>query len=604
MTGTLRRPPRRRSRSSRTVLPVRQPVSTARVVIVAGVLVAIVGALVGRLVDLQVTPDPRIVNDVAIPRGEIVVPAPRGEVLDRHGRTIAMSLPAATIYADPRLVDDPAATAAVLMPVLADHGATAVELTERLSRDNAFVYLARQLDPSVGEDIMALGLPGIEVLVEPRREHPNGDCSGLAVVGRVNVDHVGMSGLEETHQERLTGDAGRIVKEVGTDGTTIPGGEHLVLPAEPGESIQVTLDRNIQFRAEELLIEAVRENNAERGVALVAIPDTGEIIAMANVSRSDSGVVGCTRENLATTWTYEPGSIIKPATMAGVLGNQVVGEHQPISVEPSITRWDHQFRDDPWHDVVEWTPTDILTNSSNVGTILLAELLGPDRLNDMLRSFGLGTATALGFKGEADGILDAVDEWNGLTLPNIAIGQGVAVTPVQMLQIYNTIANDGVRVDPTLLMEDVGSTSQVQVIDPATAAAVQRMMTSVVREGTGTAGAINGYVMSGKTGTAWQPCDSGYECNDEIGRHYTASFGGIISNDLGPALTVMVIIDRPRGELTSGGRIAAPVVSDLADYAVRQLRIPAATGAAPDVRQRAQPATLATAQPIGSEADA
>ena len=165
MTGTLRRPPRRRSRSSRTVLPVRQPVSTARVVIVAGVLVAIVGALVGRLVDLQVTPDPRIVNDVAIPRGEIVVPAPRGEVLDRHGRTIAMSLPAATIYADPRLVDDPAATAAALMPVLADHGATAVELTEKLSRDNAFVYLARQLDPSVGEDIMSMGLPGIEVLV-------------------------------------------------------------------------------------------------------------------------------------------------------------------------------------------------------------------------------------------------------------------------------------------------------------------------------------------------------------------------------------------------------------------------------------------------------
>lgn len=586
------------------VVPVRQPVSSARVVIVAGVLVAIVGALAGRLIDLQVTPDPRIVNDVAIPRGEIVVPAPRGEVLDRHGRTIAMSLPAATIYADPRLVDDPAATAAALMPVLADHGATAVDLTDKLSRDGAFVYLARQLDPSVGDAIMALDLPGVEVLDEPRREHPNGDCSGLAVVGRVNVDHVGMSGLEESHQERLTGDAGRIVKEVGTDGTTIPGGERLVVPAVPGESIQVTLDRNIQFRAEELLIEAVRRADAERGVALVAIPDTGEIIAMANVARSDDGIVDCTRENLATTWSYEPGSIIKPATMSGVLGNGVVGEHQPITVEPAITRWDHRFSDNPWHEVVEWTPTDILTKSSNVGTILLAEMLGADRLHDTLRSFGLGTTTALDFKGEANGILDEVAEWNGLTLPNIAIGQGVAVTPMQMLQIYNTIANEGVRVEPTLLTEEVGSRSQIQVIEPATAAAILRMMTSVVREGTGTAGAISGYVMSGKTGTAWQPCDLGYVCNDEVGRHYTASFGGIVSNDLGPALTVMVIIDRPRGELTSGGKIAAPVVSDLADYALRQLRIPAASGAAANERQRAEPATRPTVQLAGSETGA
>jgi cell division protein FtsI (penicillin-binding protein 3) len=284
--------------------------------------------------------------------------------------------------------------------------------------------------------------------------------------------------------------------------------------------------------------------------------------------------------------------------MAGVLGNGIVGELQPITVEPGITRWDHQFRDDPWHEVVEWTPTDILTVSSNVGTILLAEMLGPDPLHDTFERFGLGKATALGFKGEADGILDPVDDWNGLTLPNAALGQGVAVTPLQMLQIYNTIANDGISVDPTLLVDEVGSGSAIEVIDPETAAALQRMMTSVVKDGTGSAAAMSGYVMAGKTGTAWQPCDDGYECHDETGRHYTASFGGIVSNDLGPALTVMVIIDRPQGEDTSGGLLAAPVASDLASYAVRQLRIPAATGASPDVRQRA-----VAAQPTSTMAE-
>jgi cell division protein FtsI (penicillin-binding protein 3) len=597
VTGTLRRPPRRRTRPDRTVIPVRQTVSTARVVVVAGALVAVVGALAGRLVDLQLTPDARIIEEVSIPRGEITIPAPRGGIVDRHGRTIAMSLPAATIYADPRLIEDPRAVANSLVPVLGEHGIDVESLTDLLSQDGAFVYLARQLDPGVGERVLALDLPGVRVLEEPRREHPNGDCSGLAVVGRVNVDHVGMSGLEEALEDRLSGESGRVVKEVGTDGTTIPGGEELVVPAVPGDSVQVTLDRNIQFRAEELLIETVEATRAERGVALVAVPATGEIVAMANVSRAADGAVGCTRENLAATWSYEPGSIIKPATISGVVGYGIVGEYQPITVEPGITRWDHDFRDDPWHDVVEWTPTDILTQSSNVGTILLAEALGAERLHDTLTSFGFGSTTALGFKGEASGILDPVDEWNGLTLSNVAIGQGVAVTPLQMLQVYNTIANDGVRVDPTLLAEEIGSGSQVQVVDAATAAAVQRMMTSVVQNGTGSAADVAGYVMSGKTGTAWQPCDEGYECHDETGRHYTASFAGVVSNDLGPALTVMVIIDRPRGEVTSGGRVAAPVVSELAGYAVRQLRIPAATGATPDDRQRAQPATPQVAPP-------
>ena len=443
---------------------------------------------------------------------------------------------------------------------------------------------------------MALALPGLDLIEEPRREHPNGQCSALAVVGRVNTDHVGMSGIEEIYDDHLSGESGRIVKEIGTDGTTIPGGSEQVVAAVPGYDIQVTLDRNVQYQAEQLLIESVENAGAERGIALVSVPSTGEIIAMANVDRGDDGVVSCTRQNLAATWSFEPGSIIKPITIAGVLTAELAGEHYPIPVEPTIEIYDHQFRDDPWHDVVDWTPTEIITNSSNVGTIKLAQLLGEEGLRETVVAFGLGTRTDLNFKGEANGIVVPLDEWSGLTLPNVAIGQGIAATPLQMLQAYNTIANDGVRVAPRLIIDETTPVDRVRVIDQATAAALERIMSAVVREGTGTRAAISGYLMAGKTGTAWQPCDEGYTCinenNEADGRHHTASFAGIVSNDHGPALTILVIIDEPQGETVSGGRLAAPVAAELAEYALRQLRIPAASGAAPGERQRAEPAQV------------
>ena len=554
------------------------------------------GGLIFRIVDVQATPDPRVLTEVSNPLGEIIVPAPRGTVFDRNGRTIAMSLPAATVVADPRLITDPDGAAAALSEVL---GTEAQQLLGKLQGDGAFRYVVRQVDPEVGEQVSDLGIDGIKIISEPRREHPNGDCSALAAVGRVNIDHLGMSGIEETYDQNLSGTPGRVMKEVGVDGTTIPGGLQEVIAPTVGRDITVTLDRNVQYQAESILLDVVAEAGAASGVALVSLPATGEIVAMANVARGSDGIVRCTRHNLAATWSYEPGSVFKPVTAAAALSSGAVSEHGAIDVPSYLTIWEHRFEDSPTHGAMRWTPTEILARSSNIGTIRVAQLAGSERLHQVIESFGFGTHTALEFKGESKGILLPLSQWSGLSLPNMAIGQGLAVTPLQMLHVYNTIANDGVLVPLKLIIDDSDSyddedPASVRVLSSEVASSLMRMLTAVVREGTGREAEVEGFSMAGKTGTAWQPCDVGYECvnerNEFIGRHHTATFAGIVSNDDGPALVVLVVIDQPKGDRISGGRLAAPAVSQITEYALRQLRIPAQLDTAPGERRRAEPA--------------
>ncbi len=569
-----------------------------RTVVGIGVLVCLFGALTYRLGDLQIDPDPRLVEDVVVPVPEITVPAPRGDLTDRRGRTLATSVTAATVVADRRLIDDPVAVASRLAPVL---GADVDDIAGRLSGEGAFAYVARQVSDETARAVAELDLVGIGLIEEPTRDHPNGECSGIAVIGDVNADHVGRSGLELVFDDRLSGSPGRVVKEMSANRSlTIPGGVREIERAVPGDDLQLSLDRNVQFVAESLLVRAVTDTDAARGVALVGLPATGEIVAMANVSRDDAGVVGCTTRNLAATWVYEPGSVLKPLTLAGVIEDRVWGELQPLEVPPSVERWGHVFRDEPWHEPLELTPADIVARSSNVGTITLVEKLGPEALERRLRDFGLGAPTPLRLPHESAGILADADEWNGLSLPNLAIGQGVAVTPLQLFDAYAAIANAGRLVPPTLLAGGSPGPGR-RVVEASTAASLLRMLTRVVADGTGRRAALDDYVMAGKTGTAWQPCEGGegYECPDG-GRHYTATFGGIVSNDLGPALVVVVVVDDPRGERISGGKVAAPVAAELARYALRQLQIPPVTEGVPAATPvRAHPA-VAGVDPVES----
>lgn len=578
---------RRRTRSKHnSVTAVRPAISAGRVRVLGLVFVLVFGAFGYRLVDLQVTPDPTLAESAGRHIDRVELPATRGSFLDRHGRPLAVSRPSATVVVNPRLVSD--AEIPGMVAQLSQHlDLDPVRLTEALSSDKAFRYLQRQVDVATGEAIMALDLPGVWLQEEPRREYPNGDCSARPLLGRVDIDHVGISGLEYLNDEVLTGTDGVSLAEVSADGQlTIVGGDSVIHAPVPGEDVQLSFDRDVQFKSEQLVAEAVEAHGADWGVAVVSIPSTGELVALAGATRDDeTGEVACTTENLNFTRAYEPGSTMKAMSVAAVLEQGMTSPHEQVALEPSLV---FPLDDGETFTIVDWfhheqdtyTTTEILAKSSNIGAATLAARVGEEALYDEYLDFGLGSTTEVDFPGETPGIIQPFT--STVALPTASYGQGVAVSPIQLATAYNVLANDGGYVAPTLLRGGSGRVSR-QVVGADTAAQVLDMLGAVVDTGTGQAAAIPGYDVAGKTGTAWQPCEhGGYKKCEEghpvEGRHYTASFVGIVSNDIGPAFTVLVIIDNPRGAAFGGGDVAAPVFADIASYTARQLRVTPVTG--------------------------
>lgn len=578
---------RRRQTKNQKVIAARPAVSKSRVFVLLVVLAMVAGAFSWRLVDLQLTPDAALAGEVGSQVRETSIPAPRGQIVDRYGRPIAYSLPRPTIVANPRLLqaadiaDEDADLLSEAVAALSPLLSTAPDvLRDRLSSDRVFVNLERQVDEEVGDAVRALSVPGVYLIDEQRREHPHGSCSGISVVGRVDVDQVGISGLEDMYDDTLTGSAGTALVQTQAGGDVrIPGGYQVVEKMTPGDDLAITIDRNTQLFTEELLVEALDAAGGERAIAILMDPNTGEVLAMANVVRDpEGGGARCTTTNLATTWTYEPGSIMKPLTFASVFENDKWPEFYPIEVEHELYYGLEDGKSHSYWDLnvpidgEEHTPAWILRTSSNTGTVALATELGPDLLYKTLLDFGLGEVTPLGLAGEASGILDPLDS-HSLELSNAAIGQSVAVTPMQMAVAYTTLASGGLATPPVLLLDDVGVAAPERILSQETADTLMNMLTDVVIGGTGKRAAIPGYHVAGKTGTAWQPCDIGYVCIDRP-RHRTASFAGIVSNDSGPVLSAIVVIDRTADEHAGGGTVAAPVFADLMTYALQQMKVP------------------------------
>ena len=578
---------RRRSRPKpRTVTAVRPAISAGRVRVLGLVFALVFGAFGYRLVDLQVTPDPTLADSAGRHIERVELPATRGSFVDRHGRPLAVTRPSATVVVNPRLVSD--ADIPGMVAQLSQHlDVDPVRLTEALSSDKAFRFLQRQVDPEVGDAIMALDLPGVWLQEEPRREYPNGDCSARALLGRVDIDHLGISGLEYLHDEALTGTDGVSLAEVSADGKlTIVGGDSVIHAPVPGEDVQLSFDRDVQFKSEQLVAEAVAANGADWGVAIVAIPSTGELVALAGATRDDeTGEVACTTENLTFTRAYEPGSTMKAISVAAVLEAGMTSPHERVALEPSLN---FPLDDGETFTIIDWfthtedtySTTEVLAKSSNIGAATLAERIGGEAMYEEYLDFGFGSTTEVDFPGETAGIIQPFT--STVALPTASYGQGVAVSPIQLATAYNVLANHGGYVAPTLLRDGTGAVER-QVIEPETAAQVLEMLGAVVDTGTGKAAAIPGYDVAGKTGTAWQPCEhggySGCENGHPVeGRHYTASFVGIVSNDVGPAFTVLVIIDNPRGDEFGGGDVAAPVFAEIASYTARQLRVTPVAG--------------------------
>ncbi len=537
-------------------------------------LLAFTGVTV-RLAHLQVVaPEAYVDRGRAQRLRTVALPASRGSVFDRNGNELAISVRQHTVWADPLLVVDASATAAALAPVL---GQDEADLRDRLDQQGSrFVYVARQIDDERAAAVESLDLEGIGLRDEPRRFRPAGDLA-LSVLGDVDVDDVGLSGIESQFDEVLSGEPGELLVERGRDGSTIAGGQHRLRPATRGEDLVLALDRSLQYEVERALSAQVLATEADGGSAVVMDPRSGEILAMANVESQDEGDPRPTRNNAALTSIFEPGSSSKVVTLSGVLEEGLAEPDDVMAVADTLQVGPKRFSDSSSHPTQQMSVSEVLGQSSNVGTIALAQELGPQGLDDYLRRFGFGRPTGLGFPGESAGLVIPVEKWASTSIGSIAIGQGVAVNAVQMLGALNTVANGGVSVPPRLVRSTIGADGKElpvgipagePVISAGTAAEMTSMLASAVTDGTGVNAQVDGYTVAGKTGTARKPSAEvrGYEPGA-----YMGVFAGFAPVE-DPRLSIIVVLDEPHPYY--GGVVAAPVFSQIAEYGLRLLGVP------------------------------
>ncbi|MGH9229163.1 MAG: peptidoglycan D,D-transpeptidase FtsI family protein [Acidimicrobiales bacterium] len=535
----------------------------------------------------------------------ISLPAARGTIFDRNGKDLALSTPAKSLGADPSVISDRAAAARRLAGALR---LPESEVASKLATDAHFVYLARQVDDEVAERVQDLDIPGVLIFDESARLLPAGDMA-RSLIGSVDLDNVGVAGLEQRYDDQLAGDPGEYMVERDLEGRTIPGGRELIDPAEPGDDIVLTVDRGLQYATEGILAEQVRTAGARAGWAAVMDPRSGEVLALANVEADpETHTVGNTGNNLAVTQIFEPGSVNKVITMSAALEEGLVAPDTELQVPDTLRVADHVYSDA--HSLPpRMTASQILSRSSNIGTIEIARRLGMPRLDEYLRRFGFGQRTALGLPHEERGILLDPDNWSGTSIGSIPIGQGISVTAMQLLLAYNTIANDGVYMPPTVLRATVDAEGERhpavlgegrRVVSPTTAAQVREMLAQAVTSGTGKAAAIDGYDAAGKTGTARKPQSGGGYRDPQGDYHYVATFAGFIPAD-DPQVSIIVVIDEPTTSPYASD-VAAPAFADIGRQALRTLRIapPAASGAIgtlpplEEPRVRAEPAAAPT----------
>ncbi len=532
-----------------------------------------------------------------------VLPAQRGAIFDRNGDELALSVPASTIAVNPKQVVDPAMTADAFARVLDLSRARRAELEAAMTaKEVGFVYVARQVDTALGAEIRALELPGVSVTPEDRRTLPGG-VTGRSVIGRTNIDSVGSAGLELQYENILQGTPGEERIEIAPGGRSIAGTEEIVDPAKPGSDIVLTLDRSVQYAVEQALLQRSAETRARGGQAIVLETKTGNVIAMASVRINDEGIYEVTAANSAAVDAYEPGSVGKVITVAAALNEGTVTPETSFVVPWTqvFTKDGNRLSDSHQHATEAMTVRQILTESSNIGTIMIGQSMkvegGPSVFQtqyEYMQAFGFGEPTALAFPGESRGILNPWQEWEGTEKYTVAYGQGLASTPIQLAAAVNVVANDGVYVEPRLLAATVDADGDLhdrpeaetrRVISEAAAEDMQTMMKGVICDAGGTASraAVEGLSVAGKTGTGYiaQP-DGTYYLEDGVTRAYYASFVGFLPAE-DPQVTILVSIDQP--DATSGDRFggtaATPVFVELAPTMVHELGIeqpPGATG--------------------------
>jgi cell division protein FtsI (penicillin-binding protein 3) len=496
---------------------------------------------------------------------DLKVPAHRGTIYDRHGVELAVSEDAVTVFANPFLIDDPAAVAKRLAPLI---GRRADDLLEKLSdRDAGFVYLRRKMSASQGHKIERLEIEGIGTMVEPRRTYPQGYMASQ-VIGSVGTDNYGLSGLEEARNRQLRGEDGerRLVKDALGEPVSMVEVER----AEAGHDLRLTLDAAIQERTEAVLNEVGQTYQPAGATAVVMDPRTGEVLALANWPRVDANDFGeapaFARQNRAIQASYEPGSTFKAITISGALEENLIEPETQLAVPATLQVADRTIGEAHEGGGGMLTVADIVARSSNVGSVMIGLKLGSKRFDHWVRRFGFGQPTGIDLPGEQRGIVLRPDEYSGSSMGNMPIGQGIAVTPIQMAAAYTAIANHGLLREPYVVAGD--RRPPRRVLSKRNADRISRMLEGVLAAG-GTAeeAQVDGYRLAGKTGTAEKAENGGYSTTD-----FVASFIGY-APARNPRLLVAVMVDEPRGQIY-GGVVAAPAFERIMEFALPYLKIP------------------------------
>lgn len=531
--------------------------------------------IVGRLVQLQVLEGPRFrQQSEAQQQGYVEVSARRGDILDCRLEELAISVRADAVFAQPRKVEDPLRTAKLLAPLLET---PPDEILRKLTSGSSFVFLKRRVPVENSHRIQALKLAGIGTQEESARVYPAGKLAAH-VLGFVGTDNRGLAGLEHFYADELSGRRTRI-------DLLVDARRHSYQRQEPaerreGKILVLTLDRTLQHITETVLRETIESTRALNGSAILMDPHSGELLAMASYPDFDPNRFGDypaeVLRNRAVLDLYEPGSTFKVITLSALLNEGLVDPDEVIDCRAGTARLAGKVYKEAKHSYGFLTVREVVAKSSNIGTVKLALRLGPDRMYDYLRRFGFGEKTGVDLPGEEAGLLRPPNQWSKLSIGAISIGQEVGVTPLQLARAAAVIANGGYLVRPYLVKRVLSPDGSVvretaversQILDPATAVTMRRILEEVILRGTGTTAAPRGFSAAGKTGTAQKIVDGRYSQS-----RYVASFVGFAPLEH-PRLLALVVINEPSG-IPYGGHVAGPAFREIMERSLLYLGVP------------------------------
>lgn len=549
----------------------RLPRLERRIGLLFAVSLALLAGLFGRAFLLQVVQGSSLASQATSQQEDIIeVPGLRGAILDRNGQPLAGSEPGATIYATPYQIKDARAEA--------DQVAKAIDekpedVLDAITQPGGFSYVARKVDMKKAEAVEKLGLEGIGQVPDTLRVRPQGDIASQ-VIGAVSDEGEGLTGIEAGKNDLLQGTNGerRLVKDALGDPISLEN----IRDSEDGQPVQLTLDATIQAEAERVLAEIGEYHDPINASAIVMDARDSDILAMANWPPVDLDNLAEAKSedllNVGTSYTYEPGSTFKAFTVASALEDRTVTPTSTFTLAPSIQIYDRTIEESHPRGTINLDVGGILAQSSNVGAVTIGLEMGARRFSKWIGKWGFGQPTGVDYPGEEQGIVLPYKDWSGSTIGNVPIGQGLAVTPLQMVQAYGALANGGILRTPRLIEKVSGEENPVdkghRIISPEVAANVRDMLQGVLAPG-GTASEVEvpGYSLAGKTGTAQVATENGYSDT-----RYVASFAGVAPAD-DPAIVVSIMVNEPKNGHT-GAEAAAPGFGELAAFTLPYLGIP------------------------------